>query len=171
MVAVSRTFASGVQAERLMRVPVPPPPPPQLVLPPPPPPPPPPPEILHPQFLSPRGQSYPATTTSERTRRSGRSADQLSADDPHARSKAHSRIEGCRIVYCKALFSTTLHRVHSQTVYSCYTVQNYKMQALLPCLYTSWTEVSFSLCETSTGTLPLQMCTSSTAVKRWRAAF
>ena len=57
-----------------------------LVLPPPPPPPPPPPEIL--QFLpslrtsptsSPRGQS--ATMTSERTRRSGRSADQLSADD------------------------------------------------------------------------------------------
>ena len=36
----------------------------------------------------------------------------------------------------------------------------------LPCLSTSWTEVSFSLCETSTRTLPLQMRTSSTTVNR-----
>ena len=123
----------GVQAERLLRVPAPPPPPPQLVLPPPPPPPPPPPEIFHPQFVpsirtSPtssfRGQSCPAPTSSERTRQSGRSTDQLSADDLRSLTRTQKRTRTLKGAVSSTAehYSTTLHRVHSQTVYSCYTV-------------------------------------------------
>ena len=90
----------GVQAERPIRVPAPPPPPPQFVLPPPPPPPPPPPETFHSQFVptirtsptsSPRGESCPATTSSDRTRQSAHSADQLSADNLQSRTRTQKR--------------------------------------------------------------------------------
>ena len=90
----------GVQAERPIRVPAPPPLPPQFVLPPPPPLPPPPLEIFHSQFVptirtsptsSPRGESCPATTSSDRTRQSAHSADQLSADNLQSRARTQKR--------------------------------------------------------------------------------
>ena len=76
----------GALLDRPIRQTTSPPPPPSfpLLLPPPPPPPPPPPVILHPQFMpsvrspsisAPRGQSCPATSKSQRTRRSIYSTD------------------------------------------------------------------------------------------------
>ena len=61
-------------------------------------------------------------------------------------------------------YSRRPHRVHSQTIDSCYKVQNYEMQTLLPCPPAQWPEVSFSLRATSTGTCSLPMRTSSAAV-------
>ena len=83
----------GTLLDRPIRQTASPPPPPRfpILLPPPPPPPPPPPVILHPQFMpsarassnpSPRGQSCPATSKSQRTRRSIYSTDQASASAP-----------------------------------------------------------------------------------------
>ena len=79
-----------------------PPPPPRfpILLPPPPPPPPPPPVILHPQFMpsvrttsnsAPRGQSCPATSKSQRARRSIYSSDHSRDDDPRSPGPSSKR--------------------------------------------------------------------------------
>ena len=94
-------YPAGTLRDRPFRLTAPPPPPPQLlVLPPPPPPPPPPPMMLHPHFMpslrtsstpSPRGQSCPATTVSERTRRSVCRADQSHAEDHRSLTRSPKR--------------------------------------------------------------------------------
>ena len=89
----------GALLDRPIRQTTSPPPPPSfpLLLPPPPPPPPPPPVILHPQFMpsvrspsisAPRGQSCPATSKSQRTRRSIYSTD--NSRDEELRSPGRS---------------------------------------------------------------------------------
>ena len=64
-----------------------------------------------------------------------------------------------------AEISATLHRVPFKTSHPPIAVPIDKLQALLSCLSTSWTEVSFSLCSSPTRTLPLQVCAASAAVK------
>ena len=61
-----------------------------------------------------------------------------------------------------------LHCVPFETGYSSITVRIDKLQALLSCFSTSWTEVSFSLCSSPTRTLPLQVCAASAAVNHSR---
>ena len=78
------------QGEIPIRIPAPPPPPPPHFVLPTPPPPPPPPEIFHSQFVpttrisptsSPRSESCPGATSSDRTRQSARSTGHLHAGD------------------------------------------------------------------------------------------
>ena len=119
-----------------------------LLLPPPPPPPPPPPVILHPQFMpsvrspsisAPRGQSCPATSKSQRTRRSIYSTD-------HSRDEVIQTISDS-IRFCTAEISAALYRVPLQTRCSLIAVPIGKLQALLSCLSAP------------------QVCAASTAVK------
>ena len=92
----------GTLLDRPIRQTASPPPPPRfpILLPPPPPPPPPPPVILHPQFMpsvrassnpSPRGQSCPATSKSQRARRSIYSTDQSRDDDLRSPGRSSKR--------------------------------------------------------------------------------
>ena len=76
----------------------------------------------------------------------------LAIDHQHrARGLSSTRQSKCHIVSGRTLLSETIHRVHSQTIGSCYKVQNYEMQTLLPCPPAQWPEVSLSLRATSTG--------------------
>ena len=92
----------GALLDRPIRQTTSPPPPPSfpLLLPPPPPPPPPPPVILHPQFMpsvrspsisAPRGQSCPATSKSQRTRRSIYSTDHSRDEELHSPGRSSKR--------------------------------------------------------------------------------
>ena len=92
----------GALLDRPIRLTTSPPPPPSLplLLPPPPPPPPPPPVILHPQFMpsvrspmisAPRGQSCPASSKSQRTRRSIYSSDPSRDEEPHSPGPSSKR--------------------------------------------------------------------------------
>ena len=164
----------GTLLDRPVRLTASPPTPPRfpILLPPPPSPPPPPPVILHPQSMpslrassspSPRGQSCPATMRSQRARRSVRSADQFRDDDLRSltRSPKRSRTTSASVMRRSRRPFTVFP---SKTGYWSITVCVDKLQALLSCFSTSWTEVSFSLCSSPTRTLPLQVCAASAAV-------
>ena len=168
------------QGEMPIRIPAPPPPPPQFVLPPPPPPPPPP-EIFHSQFVptmrtsptsptsSPRGESCPVTTSSDRTRQSVRSIGHLRAGDPQHRTRAHKR---ARTV--KSVASSVAER-YSRRPFTMFTPKRstrVTRSRTTRCKHhAQWPEVSFSLRATSAGALSLPMCTSSTAVARRHRTF
>ena len=176
----------GVQAERLTRVPVPPP------LPPPPPPPPPPPEILHPQFLpslrtsptsSPRGQSCPATMTSERTRRSGRSADHLSADDLRSFTRTPKRtrtLEGAASTtaepYSRRPFTVftpkrSTRATRSRTTrckHYCHAFIHHGRKCLSPCVRRQPGHFHCGL-RTRTSSTTVNRCRAALCVKSWSA--
>ena len=136
----------GALLDRPIRQTTSPPPPPSfpLLLPPPPPPPP---VILHPQFMpsvrspsfsAPRGQSYPATSKSQRTRRSIYSTDHSRDEELRSPGRSSKRSRTAEI-------SAAFYRVPLQTCWPSIAVPIGKLQALLSCLPAPWAEMSFPL--------------------------
>ena len=113
---------------------------------------------------TPRGQSCPPWDLSSHAAQVAALTNPVMMTQSHAFSKTLSN----SIHLCHAAFSAALHCDPFETGYSSNTVRNDKMQALLSCFSTSWTEMSFSLCSSPARALPLQVRASSAAVNQCR---